>query len=143
MTRFLARKHLGSLRPVDEAGEEALRKIGQDDVVRVEVRKLRNPSHHRLFWVLMSLVWQQMDHDEYPTVEDLVARVKIATGHRKRIELGNGMIAFVPQSIAFSNMDQTEFSEFYERVCDLVAAKLLPGIEKEDLKREVETMIGA
>ena len=143
MAKFLAAKHLNSLRPVDEAGEDALRKIGQGDIVKVEVRKPRNVQHHRLFWALMSLVWQQLDHEEYPSVEDLVARVKIATGHRQRIEMGNGMVAFIPKSIAFAKMDQTAFSDFYERVCDLIASKILPGISKGDLKREVEIMIGA
>jgi hypothetical protein len=40
-------------------------------------------------------------------------------------------------------MDQFEFSQFYDRVCDLVAKHFLPGVSVEALKAEVEEMIGA
>lgn len=142
MARFLAQKHLGSLRPADEAGEAALRAIGQGELVFVEIKKSRNIKHHRMFWALMSLVHQNMDAERYPTVEDLVAAVKIAAGHRTRIELPNGIVGFIPKSIAFHKMDQTAFSEFYDSVCDLIAKHFMPGVTSAELKNEVALMIG-
>jgi hypothetical protein len=142
MARFIAAKHLNSLRPVDEAGEDALRKIGQGELVTIEMKRPRNVKHHRMFWALMTIVWNNMDNERYPTVEDLVAAVKISAGLRTRIELPNGEIGFVPGSIAFHKMDQTAFGDFYERVCDLLAKHFLPGVTSADLKAEVETMIG-
>lgn len=140
--KFIAQKHLGALRPADEAGQEALRKLGNGELVTVEVRKSRNIRHHRLFWALMTIVHQNLDGDRYPTVEDLTAAVKIAVGLRTRIELPSGEIGFIPGSIAFNKMDQTAFSEFYNRVCDLIAKHFLPGIDSEALKDEVEIMCG-
>jgi hypothetical protein len=142
MAKFLAVKHLGGLRPADQAGHEALTKIGQGETVMVEVKKPRNARHHRMFWALMTLVWEQMDQERYPSVEDFVAAIKIAAGHRTRIELPNGVVGFIPRSIAFHKMDQTEFSAFYERVCDLIAKHFLPGVTSDELKAEVEIMIG-
>lgn len=142
MTRFLAAKNLGSLRPVDEVGEDALQRIGQGELVQVEVKKPRNIFHHRLFWALMTVVWQNLDQARYPTVEDLAAAIKIAAGLRTRIELPNGEVGFIPGSIAFHKMDQTEFSEFYEKVCDLIAKHFLPGVTSDELKGEVEIMVG-
>jgi hypothetical protein len=142
MATFLATKHLGALRPCDEAGEEALRKIGQGQVLQIEIKMPRNVNHHRLFWALMSLVWDNMDHERYPTVEDLVAAVKISAGLRTRLELPGGEVGFVPGSIAFSKMDQTAFAAFYDRVCDLISRHFLPGVTSEELKREVSIMIG-
>ena len=142
MTRIMVVKHLGSLRPVDEHAEGVLRSLGQGEIVTVELRKVRNVQHHRLFWALMSLVWEQLDHEEYPDVEDLVVRVKIATGHRQRIELEGGMVAFVPKSISFAKMDQAEFNLFFDRCCDWVAANVLPGVTREDLRQELEAMTG-
>jgi hypothetical protein len=142
VTRFLASRYLNSLRPTDEAGEDALRKIGNGELVQVEIKKPRNIRHHRLFWALMTVVWQNLDQDRYPTVEDLAAAIKIAAGLRTRIELPNGDVGFIPGSIAFHKMDQTEFSEFYERVCDLIAKHFLPGVTSEELKGEVEIMVG-
>jgi hypothetical protein len=39
-------------------------------------------------------------------------------------------------------MDQTEFSDYYDRVCDVVAEQFLPGVKVAALKAEVESMIG-
>lgn len=142
MSRFLAQKTLGSLRPADEAGEEALRKIGQGELVMVEVKKSRNISFHRLYWALITLVQHNMDGDRYPTVEDFHAAVKIAAGLRTRIELPNGEVGFIPGSIAFNKMDQTEFSAFFDRVCDLISKHFLPGVTNDELRVEVESMTG-
>ena len=119
-----------------------MRKLGQGEVVMIEMKRPRNVKHHRMFWALMSLVWENMDSARYPTVDDLVSAIKIAAGHRTRIELPNGEIGFIPGSIAFHKMDQAAFSDFYDRVCDLIAKHFLPGVSSADLKREVEIMIG-
>ena len=136
-------KNLGALRPVDEAGEAAMRSIGQGEIVEVSLRRPRNPQHHRLFWALAALVWEQVQGPEYPTVESLVVRLKIATGHRDEYHFEDGLVAFVPRSIAFHAMDQAEFSQFFDRVCDWVAVNVLPGVTQEDLRRELEEMTGA
>lgn len=142
MSRFLAQKHLGSLRPADEAGEDALRKIGNGEVVSIELKRPRNIKHHRMFWALMTIVHSNMDEARYPTVEDLVAAVKIAAGLRTRIVLPNGEVGFIPGSIAFHKMDQTAFSAFYDKVCDLIAKHFLPGVTSDQLREEVEIMTG-
>jgi hypothetical protein len=142
MAKFLAVKHFGSLRPCDEAGEAELRKVANGETIELELRRPRNIRHHRMFFALMSIVWEQLDTERYPTVEDLVAAVKIAAGLRTRIELPSGEVGFIPGSIAFHKMDQSAFSGFYDRVCDLIARHFLPGVTSADLKREVEIMIG-
>jgi hypothetical protein len=135
-------KALNSLRPADPAGEDALRKIGNGELVQIEIRKPRSLAHHRMFFALMTIVHDNVDHESYPTVEDLVAAVKLLTGHRRRIVLPGGQECFVPDSIAFHKLDQLGFSDFYDRVCDLVAKEFLPGVTSEELKAEVEAMIG-
>jgi hypothetical protein len=90
----------------------------------------------------MSMVWDQLDHEKYPTPEDLAAVVKIATGHRTRMELGNGQVGFIPKSIAFHNMDQTEFADFLDRTIDLVVQRILPGVTDEELRGELEAITG-
>ena len=141
--KILLHKHLGSLRPADEAGEDALAKIKQGDIVICEIKKPRNPDHLRLYWALVGLVWQNLDHERYPTAEDLHEAIKISAGLRTRIELPDGTIGFRAGSIAFHKMDQAAFSAFYDRVCDLIARHFLPGVTSAELKAEVETMIGA
>lgn len=139
--KLLCRKELGKLVPVDVAGQEALRDVKQGSLVSVEIKRPRNVQHHRLYWALVSLVWE--NQERYPSAEDLHAAIKIAAGIRTQIELPNGTIGFIPGSISFHKMTQTEFSAFYDRVCDLVAEHFLPGCSSDELKAEVSSMIGA
>lgn len=139
--KFLCRKQLGTLRPVDDAGEQVLSGIAHGDLVMVEVKKPRNVQHHRLYWALVTTVFN--NQERYPTAEDLHEAIKISVGLRTTIELPNGEVGFIPGSIAFHKMDQLAFNEFYDRVCDAVAKHFLPGVTSEELKREVESMIGA
>ncbi len=141
--KFLAAKHLGSLRPVDAAGEEILHRLGNGQLVEIEIRRPRNIRFHRLYFALVTLVWEQLDETRYPTPEDLHEAIKIAAGLRRRIVLPDGTIGFIPGSIAFHKMDDTEFSAFFDRVCNLVAKHFLPGVTDTELKAEVEIMIGA
>lgn len=138
--KFLARKDLGHLTPVDHAGEEALRQLKFGDVVTVEVKKPRNSKHHRLYWALIGIVHH--NQDRYETTEQLHSALKIAAGHYDLLTMPSGQEYKIPRSIAFDKMDQVEFSQFYDRVCDLIAKHFLPGVSVEDLKAEVEQMIG-
>lgn len=135
-------KHLGSLRPSDAAGEDALRKLGNGQLVEVEIKRPRNIKFHRMYWALVTLVWDNIDLYRYPTAEDLHAAIKIAAGLRTRIELPDGTIGFIPGSIAFHKMDETEFSAFFDRVCELIAKHFLPGVTNEELRQEVAGMLG-
>lgn len=142
MAKFIAIKQLGALRPADEAGAEVLRKLANGELLTVEIKRPRSIKHHRMFWALMTVVWNQMDRDKYPTVEDLAGAIKILVGLRTRVELPDGLIGFIPGSISFHKMDQTGFDDFYNRVCDLIAEKFLPGVTSDELRHEVSLMIG-
>jgi hypothetical protein len=111
-------------------------------LVSIEIKQSRNIKHHRMFWALMTIVHDNIDHERYPSVEDLTAAVKIAAGLRTRIELPNGEIGFIPGSIAFHKMDQAAFSASTSRVCDLIAKHFLPGVSSDALREEVEIMTG-
>ena len=51
--------------------------------------------------------------------------------------LRDGTEVRIPKSIAFHAMDQAEFEAFYERVIDVVVSEIIPGLSREDLKREL------
>lgn len=141
MSRFLARKELSGLSAVDTAGEEALRKLKFGDVVSVEVKKPRNGKHHRLYWALISKVWE--NQERYETPELLHTAIKLAAGHYDVLQMPSGAEYRIPKSTSFEDMDQVEFSAYYDRVCDLIARHFLPGVSIDALKAEVESMIGA
>ncbi len=117
-----------------------MRGLTVGEIITVEMKRPRNPNHHRLYWALVTLVWQ--NQERYPTPEDLHAALKISAGLRTQVTLPDGTIGFIPGSIAFHKMDQTQFSAFYNRICDLIAKYFLPGVTSEELKAEVQQMTG-
>ena len=146
MASLLVVKSLGALRPVDEAGEAILRTLAQGELVEITLRRPRNLKHHRLFWALASLVWEQMDNpDDFPSVEDLVTELKVVTGHytKRLIHMdGKRWTVLTPKSISFAAMEQPAFEEFFERCCDWIIANVLPSVTQEELRAELEILVG-
>lgn len=128
---------------MDENGEAAVAKLKQDALVMVEIVQRRHLEHHRLYWVLMGIVWDQCDTERWPTVDDFSDSVKVTAGLRRSIFLPDGNVIYSPGSIAFRNMDQTVFAAFFDRVCDVIARDFLPGISSQTLYDEVSLIVGA
>lgn len=133
-------KHLGGLRPVDDAGTVALSKLKQGDLVQVECVRPRNPRHHRLFFALLSIVANNSPHYDDP--EQVLLALKIATGHVVPHVAYDGKAYMIPKSIAFHKMDQTAFDQFFDKCIDIVAARFLPGVTDSELRAELESMCG-
>ena len=141
--KLLCQRVPKGLRPFDAVAETELQKLKIGDVVRVEVKKLRNPKHHALYFALVSKVWDNVDHRIYPSRDNLHEALKFAAGIRETVVNPiTGEVMEKVGSIAFNDMDQTKFAEFYERVCDIVANHFLPNVDNAELRREVESMIG-
>lgn len=134
MSEFLARKHLGKLEPVDEAGQEAMRNLRHGETIKITISRPRNVQHHRKFFALCSIVHANQEH--YSSVEQVVAALKVATGHCDFVVTQKGWTA-IPRSISFAKMDQTEFNAFYEKCVDYVVTKIIPGISRDDLRNEL------
>lgn len=141
MTTLLCRKRLGALRPADRDAEDTLRKLPADQDLRVEVRRLRRPQQHRLYWALVKIVWEHQER--YATREQLHQALKVAVGYYDEITKSDGQVIAVPHSIAFGNMPQESFEEFFDAVIRFVVTKILPGTDDAELRRELEEMVGA
>jgi hypothetical protein len=142
MAKILCTRTLSGLAPADAAAEEALRKVKMGSLLTVDVKQPRNAKMHRLYWALIGLVWENMDHERYPSADTLHEAIKFAAGIRQRVELPNGEHFYIAGSIAFNQMDQAAFDTFFNRVCDLVAKHFLPGVTDAELRREVSQMTG-
>lgn len=136
MTAILMRKGLaGKLEPIDETGRDSLARIAHDTILSVEVKRPRNIQHFRKFWALVSLIYA--NQTRYRSPEELVDAIKVLAGHCFPVRLRNGTEVRIPKSIAFHAMSQDEFEKFYDRVVDIVVTEIIPGLNREDLKREL------
>ena len=145
MASLLVVKKLSALYAVDEAGETAMRSIGQGEIVEITLRRPRNVQHHRLFWALMGLTWENLSHDTYPAVDVVVVEVKVGTGHYDKRFLhvdGQRYEVLTPRSISFAAMDQVQFAAFFDRCSEWIVANVLPGVTQAELRREIEVMVG-
>lgn len=135
------RVHFGTLRPVDEAGEEALRKA-QGLVVRVDIKRDRSVAFNRKYWSLLDLVLNAMPEGTYGNVDQLHEGLKLALGYRTPIKLLDGTDAYLPGSISFAKMSQSEFEHFYDDVCNFLCKNFLPGVKPGNLKSQLSEMLG-
>lgn len=138
MAKGVFRKHLSHLIPADADAENLMRPIKHGEDVMVEVKRPRNLRHHRLFWGLMGLIWQNQEY--YRSPEHVCAAFKIAVGHIDVIKTKRGEVA-IPKSISFAKMDQVEFNHFFERALEFAVSEVIPGLGKEDLRTEVQMMV--
>jgi hypothetical protein len=102
--------------------------------VRGAFKKDRNPGHHRKFFGLLRMVFE--NQEKYLSQEALRFAVTIQAGYVEEIQLDGDRIALKPKSIAWAKMDQTEFDKFYNAALAAIKA-LLPQFEGVDLDREL------
>lgn len=133
------RRQMGALRPIDAASEAALASVLHNEIVQVEIKRLRNLAHHRKWWKLVQVVFPHQS--TYPTIEQFHGALKCALGHADSVTLADGRVMLMPRSIAFAKMDQAAFEQFYERAIDLICTRIIPRLDREDLMQEVGEII--
>ena len=138
MANFIAVKKLQSLHPTDDAGREVLRKIGQGEMVSIEIKRPRNLAFHKKFFAMLKIILDNQEH--YKSIDDLLDVCKLAIGHYRTIETKMGQIK-IPSSISFAVMDDAAFGEFYDQAVAWVARDVIPGLRRVDLDEEVEAML--
>ncbi len=130
------------LMPSDEASQAILDGCKPGDVVRIQVSKPRHPGHHRKYWAMLKIVHEGTAvQDLYPTTDKLHQAIKGALGYFNEVKLPDGKVFQVVDSIAFESMDQHAFEEFYGKAVDLIVSQVVPNLNREDLAREVESMV--
>jgi Protein of unknown function (DUF1367) len=134
MDIYLAKTMGGALMPLDSQGQEYVQSLAAGEVVRAAFKKDRSPGHHRKFFGILRLVFE--NQDKYLSEEGLRFAVMIAAGYADQIALEGDKVAFRPVSINWATMDQLEFEKFYKAALAAIP-RLLPEFEGIDLDREL------
>jgi hypothetical protein len=116
-------------------------KIGS--VVKCKVSNPRNYEHHKKFFALVRLTFDNLPSNlaeswEIHNEEDMLRRFKRDLGYFTSTynERGEREIEYL--SISFAAMEQHEFERFYNQCIDLVLSKYIKGLDKQDLITEIE-----
>jgi hypothetical protein len=132
---YLTRTLGGALKPADGTAEEYIASLGIGEVVRARMSKDRNPAHHRKYFGLLRMVFE--NQDRYLSLEALRFAIAVQSGYVEEIRLSGDAVAFKPKSISWSRMDQTQFNSFYQAALDAIP-RLLPQFKDVDLDRELQ-----
>ncbi len=149
----------------DQAALDTTAKLQIGDRVTLELKRLRSPEQHRLFFGMLKIILD--NSDRYASMDNLLDAVKIYAGHfeedqfpeasplfNRRIaqtmvclgikdieadqiaELGRIWTQIKPKSIAFGNMNHDDFQAFFEKAAEF-GGKVL-GVDPLDLMREAQ-----
>jgi len=113
---------------------ENAKKIQLNEPIEFEFKRVRNYKFHKKFFALINLVFE--NQEQYINIEHLRKDLIISAGYydlRFNIE---GVEIQEAKSISFAKMDETEFSELYNRIIDVVVKWL--GIERQDIIDNIE-----
>ena len=138
----------GGLVPADSYAQTQLRnkKLKIGDVVRCDVRKLRNQKFNRLVHRIGQLVAANIEAfsglDAHTCIKRLQIEGRIACDEIGIMVQGYGMvIQFIPRSMSFDSMDQAEYHDCAKRICRLIAERYWQGLEPEQIAEMAESMV--
>jgi hypothetical protein len=112
---------------------ELAKKIPLNEPIIYEWKKPRNLKFHKKFFALLNLVFE--NQDQYNNLDHLRKDLTISAGYydlRLNIE---GVEIREAKSISFAKMTDTEFSDYYNRIIDVVVKWL--GIDKDDIIQNI------
>lgn len=136
---WVTRSPLGHIVPANAQAEEALRAIPEDEWRLAVIRNPRNVKHHRKWFALLNAVYPHQTM--WPTFPKFREKIQEALGLGEYHVNGMGQRYFEPDSISFANMDQDAFEDFYQRGVELILTRILPGVDNDDLTREVADIL--
>ena len=114
---------------------EKLSKWKLGEVLRAKINKPRNIKFHRKYFALLNVAFD--NQDKYTNFEDLRVEVQLKCGWYQEHVTTKGQIVYVPKSIAFSKMDEIEFSELYDKAIDVILKNFCIGSTKEEINQKV------
>jgi hypothetical protein len=117
--------------PAGDTDRRIYEKVSDGQVVMADFKKSRNLKHHRKFFAILKIL---CDNSEYKSIDDALTVVMFSIGHAEKIKTLTGQVIYCRKSIAFENMDQTEFEVLYNSACKVIADHL--GISEDTLKGE-------
>jgi len=124
--------------PYSDEDVEDYRRVGIGDILRAKALDERNVQHHRKFFALIRVVFDNMPEQydkHFPTQDDLRHELIKRAGFYKEYTDLKGNKQYRADSISFDNMSQKRFEQLYSRVLDVVVQWF--AFDREILESEI------
>ena len=140
MTTLIMRRKGNALVPVSLYDEETLGDVAQDKDLTVKITRNRSWKQNRLYHALVQKVAE--NHPHYRSSKPLEMWLKLRMGYVDDVLLHDGQVMPILSSTSFASMGQDEFQKFFNEALTILVEEVLPGVDRDDLIREVEAMTG-
>lgn len=140
-----------ALVPCHSSDEDELKKLPLNQPLTVTVTRIRNIQFHRKYFALLNYAfdtWEPPDKEIPLHIKNAgpVAKSKdrfrkdicILAGFYESSYRLNGDIRIEAKSIAFHNMDESEFTELYEKTFDVILKHVLKNYTGDELRVAVD-----
>lgn len=135
--------------PCDQQGIEWLNKVALGKPVDVSVAQPRNGRFHRKFFAMLNVAYENHEWPELDTQWgkatvsfDLFRKyVTVRAGHYEAALTPHGEVRAEPKSIAFSSMDEDDFSRVYSDVLNVILREFLTNWTHGDMDHAVNQMM--
>lgn len=137
---FVTKATPGFLAPADAEAEEVFRKWKEGAAYSLTYAPARNPKFHRLVFAVAQSVVENAPEGSYWRGKDgysFIKAVELTYGFTDEMMDCNGEVHLIPRSIAFENMDETEFKKIFDPLIK-EAARVLGVTEGELLEQLAE-----
>lgn len=146
--RFLMRvTEDGAFVPDDQFVRQRLRqkKYRVGNIVAAELFRARNPGFHRLAHVFGQMVSDHIEGFEHMDAHQVLKRLQVEADvgceHIAMRIPGIGPVDYrVPKSLSFENMDEPEFRQVFQGLCEHVSKAYWPSLTPEQVAEMAETM---
>ena len=127
------------LKPCYDEDFDAKKMLKIGEVYTAEIRLARNYELHKKAFALVNAAWSYLPEktqNGFRSVEGFRDYLTVAAGYYD-VYYNRRLKSFVekPKSWNFSNMDNAEFSNFYERLKDVVFGVIQPFVSLEDFEQ--------
>jgi hypothetical protein len=135
------KKTLAGFALADDMSVENAKRFKVGEVYKADVVKPRSRKTLGRWWVLCQMILDNTE--EFRSKEQISDYLKIRAGHSTSIvSKSTGEIFHIANSISFDEMEEAQFQELWQRVCDVVVADILPGITQHEIEYEIGRIVG-
>ena len=140
------------LAPADEQTAEAIKRLKIGEIIHGDYKKQRNYRFHKKMFALFNFLF---DHFEPASIQETKWQeavpcksferfrkdLIILSGFHETSYRIDGSIRVEARSISFGAMDETEFSQLYQKVIDVGLKYVLPAYSQEELEKVIDHLL--
>ena len=114
--------------------------LGGVVVASADPKDIRNVKFHRKFFALLRLVFDNLPEkyaETFKSLDHLRQEILMQIGAFEVRESMGGKTYYIPKSMKFGEMKESEFEEIYDKTLDFITKYILPEVKNETFELEL------